>query len=105
MYDKIHYNKKKKKLTFLSVSSSQETHPKIIDIRSGSKKVGDSVVCYGWIAFCQTGNKDLSLMIPIGGTQILAQEESAVAKIFTFGKLQWYSAEKKCASCYEVCSI
>ena len=87
------------------MSSSQETQPKIIDIRNGSKKLGDRVMCYGWIACFQTGNKDLSLMIPIGGHRSWHKIKSAVVKIFIFGKLQWYSAEKKCASCYEVCSV
>lgn len=44
-------------------------------------------------------------MISIGGTQILTQDKSAIVKIFTFGELGWYTAGKKCASCYEVGSI
>ena len=44
-------------------------------------------------------------MIPIGGTQILTQDKSAIVKIFTFGELGWYIAGKKCASWYEVGSI
>ena len=62
-------------------------------------------MCYGWIACFQTGNKDLSLMIPIGGHRSWHKIKSAAVKVFIFGKLQWYSAEKKCASYYEVCSI
>lgn len=63
------------------------------------------MLCYGWITCCLTGNKDLSLMIPVGGTQILTQDKSAIVKILTFGELGWYTAGKKCASCYEVGSI
>ena len=63
-------------------------------------------MCYGWIACCHTGNKDVSLMFLIGGHRwFLAQDKSAIVKIFIFGKLQWYSAEKECVSCYVVCSI